>query len=98
MQFLRAHAGDVYVAYHWKPTAGLLWMSADAQKVQIGGASITAWGPRQVGMHKKRKAMSKATIDEEGDNMTWVPPPTPKVAGKVEMPLEKALAVRMTLR
>ena len=49
-------------------------------------------GLRQVRVCKKRKVMSKATIVELGDDMTWVPPPTPKVVGKVATPLEKALA------
>ena len=61
-------------------------------KYEIGGESVMAWGPHQVDVCKKHKVMLKATIEELGDDMTWVPPPTPKVVRKVEMPLEKALA------
>ena len=50
-----------------------------------------AWGPRQVRVRKKRKVVSKATIKESGDNMTWATPPAPKVVGKVDTPFEKAL-------
>ena len=51
-----------------------------------------AWGPHQVRVRKKRKVVSKATIEASGDDTTWVPPPAPKVVGKAEMPFEKALA------
>ena len=54
-----------------------------------------AWGPHQVGVHKKHKVVLKATIEESGDNAMWVLPPTPKVVRKAEMPLEKALAAIM---
>ena len=50
-----------------------------------------ARGPCQVGVHKRHKVVSRPTIKELGDEMTWVLPPTPKVIRKVEMPLEKAL-------
>ena len=65
-------------------------------KCKIGGTSMTAWGPCQVGVHKKHKVMSKvvskAIIEELGDDMTCVLPPAPKVIRKVETPFEKALA------
>ena len=48
-------------------------------------------GPHQVGMRKKCKVVSKVTIEEEGDDMMWVPPPAPKVVGMAESPFEKAL-------
>ena len=35
--------------------------------------------------------MSRPTIEELGDDMMWVLPPTPKGIGKAETPLEKAL-------
>ena len=35
-------------------------------------------GPRQVGICKKHKVVSKVTIEESGADVTWVPPPTPK--------------------
>ena len=38
------------------------------------------------------KVVSKAIIEESGDDATWVPPLTPKVVGKAESPFEKALA------
>ena len=55
-----------------------------------------AQGPHQVGTHKKRKVgskviISKAIIEESGDDTMWVPPPTPKVVGKVESLFERAL-------
>ena len=51
---------------------------------------MTAWGPR-----KKRKVVSKTTIDGDEDDVEWVPPPTPKVTGTVESPLTKTVAVIM---
>ena len=42
-------------------------------------------------MCKKCKITSKATIEEDGDNMAWVLPPAPKAVGMVELPLEKAI-------
>ena len=62
------------------------------RKCEIGRASVMAWGLHQVGVCKKCKVVSKVTIEESGDNMMWVLPLTPKVIGKAEMPLEKALA------
>ena len=41
-------------------------------------------------MRKKCKGVSKPTI-ESGDDAMWVLPPAPKVAGKAELPLERAL-------
>ena len=64
-------------------------------KCEIGGTPVTAWGPHQVGARKKHKVISKATIEEPGDDVTWVPPPAPKVIGKADMPFEKALACVM---
>ena len=58
---------------------------------EIGRTPVMAWGPCQVGVHKKCKVMSKATIEEEGDDMAWVPLPAPKVVGMTELPFEKAL-------
>ena len=52
---------------------------------------MTAWGPRQVRACKKCKVISKATIEELGDDVTWVPPPAPKVIGKADTPFAKAL-------
>ena len=50
-----------------------------------------AWAPHQVGVHKKCKVVSKATIEEDGDNAAWVPLPAPKVTGTTELPFAKAL-------
>ena len=62
------------------------------RKCKIGRTSMMVQGLCQVGVCKKCKVVSKATIKELGDNATWVTPPTPKVIRKVETPLEKALA------
>ena len=69
----------------------MLQVSVDAWKCEIGGTSVMAQGLCQVGVRKKCKVVSKATIKESGDNVTWVPPPTPKVVRKAESPFEKAL-------
>ena len=50
-----------------------------------------AWALRQVGVRKKHKVVSKATIKEDGDNMAWVLPPAPKVTRMMESPFAKAL-------
>ena len=42
-------------------------------------------------VHKKCKITSKATIEEEGDDAAWVPPPAPKTVRMAESPLEKVL-------
>ena len=62
------------------------------RKCEIGGKPVMAWGPRQVGVHKKCKITSKATIEEDGDDAAWVPPPAPKAVRTAELPLEKAIA------
>ena len=49
------------------------------------------WGLHQVGARKKHKAVSKATIEEDGDDAVWVLPPAPKVVGMVESPSKKSL-------
>jgi hypothetical protein len=51
---------------------------------------VTARGPR-----KKRKVVSKATLDGDEDDAEWVPPSTPKVTGTAESPLAKTVAVIM---
>ena len=61
-------------------------------KCEIGGNSVTVWGPCQVGVRKKCKVVSRLTIKESGEDTTWVLPPTPKVVGKVESPFERVLA------
>ena len=62
-------------------------------KCEIGWKPVTAQGPRQVGVRKKRKIVSKATIEEDRDDATWVLlPPAPKVAGMAESPFAKAIA------
>ena len=60
-------------------------------KCEIGRKPVMAWGPCQVGVCKKRKVTSKATIEEEGDDVAWVLQPAPKAVGMAESPLEKAL-------
>ena len=59
-------------------------------KCEISGNTVTAWGLHQVRVCKRHKVVSRLTI-ESGDNATWVPLPTPKVIGKAESLLEKAL-------
>ena len=53
---------------------------------------VTAQAPCQVRAHKKCKVVSKATIEEDGDDMAWVPPPAPKVARTAESLFTRALA------
>ena len=47
--------------------------------------------PRQVGVCKKRKVVSKVTIEEDRDEAVWVLLPAPKVTGMMELPFAKAL-------
>ena len=56
-------------------------------KCEIGGKPVTARGPR-----KKRKVVSRATVEGDEDDMEWAPPPTPKVTGMAESPFTRALA------
>ena len=77
------------------PTTGSLWQVCFGcqrmhGKCEIGGKPVTARGP-----HKKRKVVSKTTIDGDEDEAEWVPPPTPKVTRTVESPLTKTIAVIM---
>ena len=61
-------------------------------KCKIGRKPVTAWGPHQVGVRKKRKIVSKVTIEEDGDDAAWVLLlPAPKVARMVESLFAKAL-------
>ena len=48
---------------------------------------MTARGPC-----KKRKVVSKATVEGDKDDAEWAPPPTPKVTRTVESPFSRALA------
>ena len=78
------------------PTTGSLWQvcfgcQQSHGKCEIGGTSVTAQAPCQVGVHKKHKVMLKATIEEEGDDGVWVLLPAPKVVRMAESPFEKAL-------
>ena len=43
----------------------------------------------------RTKVVSKVIIEELGDDATWVPPPAPKVVGKVESPFKKSLVGTM---
>ena len=61
-------------------------------KCEIGRTPVTVCGPRLVRARKKCKVVLKVTIEESGDDATWVPPPTPKVIGKVDTLFKKALA------
>ena len=67
---------------------GCQWMHG---KCEIGGKPVMARGPHQVGVRKKCKVTSKATIEEEGDDVAWVPLPAPKVVRTAESLFEKAL-------
>ena len=60
-------------------------------KCEIGRKLVTAWAPCQVEVCKKRKVVSKVTIEEDGDDAAWVPPPAPKVTGTMESLFTKAL-------
>ena len=74
------------------PTTGSLWQvcfgcQQTHGKCEIGGKLVTVQGPC-----KKRKVVSKATIEGDKDNAAWVlPPPAPKFAGMAESPFAKAL-------
>ena len=78
----------------WPTTGSLRQVCFGCQrshrKCEIGGKPVTARGPR-----KKRKVISKTTIDGDEDDAEWVPPPTPKVTGTAESPLTKTVAVIM---
>ena len=80
----------------WPTTGSLRQVCFGCQwthgKCEIGGKPVTVWGPRQVGVHKKRKITSKVTIEEDGDDTAWVLLPAPKAVGAAESPLEKAIA------
>ena len=56
---------------------------------------MTAPGLCQVRVHKRHKVASKMVVSKptikSGDNVTWVPPPAPKIVRKVESPFKKAL-------
>ena len=56
-------------------------------KCEIGRKPVTARGP-----HKKRKVISRATVEGDEDDAEWVLPPTPKVTGTVESLFSRALA------
>ena len=78
----------------WPTTGSLRQVCFGCQhshgKCEIGGKLVTAWGPR-----KKRKVVSKTTIDRDEDDAEWVLPPTPKVTGMAESPLTKTVVVIM---
>ena len=79
------------------PTTGSLWQVCFRcqhmhGKCEIGGTPVMARGPHQVRVHKKCKVISKATIEEDGDDMVWVLPPAPKVVRMAESLFEKALS------
>ena len=81
----------------WPTTGSLQQVCFGCQwthrKCKIGGKPVTVWGLCQVGVRKKCKIMLKATIEEDRDDVAWVPPPpAPKVAGMVELLFAKALA------
>ena len=76
----------------WPTTGSLRQVCFGCQrmhrKCEIGGKPVTAWGPR-----KKRKVVSRVTIEGDEDDAVWVlPPPAPKVARMAEMLFAKALA------
>ena len=75
----------------WPTTGSLRQVCFGCQrshgKCEIGGKPVTAQGP-----HKKRKVVSKATIEGDEDNTEWALPSTPKVTGMAESPLTKAIA------
>ena len=75
----------------WPTTGSLQQVCFGCQrshgKCEIGGKPVTARGPR-----KKRKIVSRATIEGDEGDVEWDPPsPAPKVAGTVNLPLTRAL-------
>ena len=84
----------VKVTCMWPTTGSLRQVCFGCQrshgKCEIGGKPVMAQGPR-----KKRKVVSKTTIDRDKDDAEWVPPPTPKVTGMAESLLAKTIAIIM---
>ena len=78
----------------WPTTGSLRQVCFGCQrshgKCKIGRKPVMARGLR-----KKRKVVSKATIEGDEDDTEWVPPPTPKITGTAESPLTKAITVIM---
>ena len=75
------------------PTTGSLWQvcfgcQRTHRKCEISGKLVTAQGLR-----KKRKVVSRATIEGDEEDTEWVPPsPAPKFAGTAESPFTRVLA------
>ena len=78
----------------WPTTGSLRQVCFGCQrshgKCEIGRKPVMARGPC-----KKRKVVSKTTINRDEDDAEWVPLPTPKVTGTAESPLTKTVAVIM---
>ena len=75
----------------WPTTGSLRQVCFSCQrmhrKCEIGGKPVTAWGLR-----KKRKVVSRATIEGDKEDTEWVlPSPAPKVTRTVELPFTRAL-------
>ena len=76
----------------WPTTRSLQQVCFSCQrthgKCKIGGKPVTVRGP-----HKKRKVVSRVTIEGGEDDVEWVPlPPAPKAARMAESPFTRALA------
>ena len=75
------------------PTTGSLWQvcfgcQCSHGKCEIGGKLVTARGPR-----KKRKVVSRVTIEGDEEDAEWVlPSPAPKVTRMAESLFTRALA------
>ena len=75
------------------PTTGTLWQvcfscQRSHGKCEIGGKPVTAQG-----LCKKRKVVSRATIEGDKEDAEWVPPlPAPKVTRMAESPFTRAHA------
>ena len=74
----------------WPTTGSLRQVCFGCQrthgKCEIGRKLVTARGPR-----KKRKVVSRATVEGDEDDAEWVLPPTPKVTGMAESLFLRAL-------
>ena len=75
----------------WPTTGSLRQVCFGCQrthgKCEIGGKPVMVWGLR-----KKRKVVSRATIEGDKDNAEWVPPPpAPKASRTAESPFTRAL-------
>ena len=86
MRCLRACQGDVHVAHTGSLRQVCFGCQRTHGKCEIGGKPVMVQGPR-----KKRKVISRATVEGDEDDAEWVVQPTPKVTGTAESLFSRAL-------